>query len=119
MTPWSSSDYKAVEESRELRRAQAAVAQKEYNIAVLETKLKELEQRNHQLMRVICKIDGALASNTEWQQHLLNGDAEVRSVIQDHRLLDEQRWYSMYSTEYPKFSKEEIAKMVRSGILED
>ena len=69
-------------------------------------------------MRVICKIDEALASNMEWQQHLLNGD-EVRSVIKEHRVADEERWWNMYHSKYPDFTIGEIAKMVRSGILED
>lgn len=76
-------------------------------------------ERNNQLMRVICKVDKALSENEEWQKHLREGDEEVRSVIQDHRESDEQRWFDYYKDKWPLFSKQEVAKMVRHGILAD
>lgn len=112
-------DREAIAEIRELRQKQWENTQKEFNSAVLERKLKDIEQRNHQLMRVICKVDAALSENEEWQQWLLQGDEEVRQVIQQHRISDEQRWWNSYKEKYSQFSKEEIAKMVRAGILED
>lgn len=38
--------------------------------------------------------------------------------VAEHEVLDEQRWYKHYCSIYPNFSLEEIAKMVRNGILE-
>lgn len=117
--PWSTRDY--IEEAKfsELRETQGRLIREEHHSASMSAKLKDLEQRNHQLMRVICKVDAALSENEEWQQWLLQGDEEVRKVIQEHRISDEQRWLDVYKEKYSQFSKEEIAKMVRSGILED
>lgn len=38
--------------------------------------------------------------------------------VKEHEAVDAQRWYKHYRGTYPNFSLDEIAKMVRNGILE-
>lgn len=83
-----------------------------------ERKIRELKERNNQLMRVICKIDTFLEGYGIDLPELYK-DAEVRAVLQEHRVSDEDRWNNHYSVKYPHLSKDEIAKLVRAGILED
>ena len=43
---------------------------------------------------------------------------EFESWLTKHQASDAQRWYKHYRGMYPNFSLDEIAKMVRNGILE-
>lgn len=91
-----------------------------------ETKEKEmlkqlnlLQERNDQLMRVLCYIDRSFQDREAWEEFLCGAIPEVRFVILEHRQADEKRWYEQYKTKFPLLTKQEIAKIVRSGILED
>ena len=84
-----------------------------------EQEVQKLKDRNDQLIRVICKIDQQLMNDDGWKLFLLSTDKEVRKVVEEHRITDEERWWSMYHSTYPDFNIGEIAKMVRAGILED
>ena len=84
-----------------------------------EEEKQKLRDRNNQLIRVICKIDNQFMNDEGWKLFLLSTDKEVREVIQEHRITDEERWWNIYHSKYPDFTIGEIAKMVRSGILED
>lgn len=81
--------------------------------------LESLKVRNDQLIRVICKIDTQFMNDDGYKLFLMTAGEEVRQVIQEHRITDEERWWNMYHPTYPNFTIGEIAKMVRSGILED
>ena len=84
-----------------------------------ERKIRELKERNDQLIRVICKIDNSMKEDFGWELFLLKTDAEVRAVINEHRMTDEDRWFDHYSAKFPQFNKDEISKLVRCGLLED
>lgn len=81
--------------------------------------LKLLQERNDQLMRVLCYIDRSFPNKEVWEEFLSSAIPEVRAVILEHRQADEKLWYEQYNTKFPLLTKQEIAKMVRSGILED
>ena len=81
--------------------------------------LKLLQERNDQLMRVLCYIDRSFSNKEAWEKFLSGAIPEVRAVILEHRHADEKRWYEQYKTKFPLLTKQEIAKMVRAGILED
>ena len=84
------------------------------------TKLEmaRLKSRNDELMRTICAIDAWARPQMEYRKFLLE-NMPVLTVINEHRTADEDGWYKAYHDKYPNFNKTEIAKMVRSGILED
>lgn len=81
--------------------------------------LKLLQERNDQLMRVLCYIDRQFPHQQGWEGFLSLAIPEVRAVIYEHRHADENMWYEKYKTNFPMLTKEEIAKIVRAGILED
>lgn len=85
-----------------------------------EDKISNLQERNDKLIRVICRIDTCFRNDDAWKQFLsLRGNEEVCAVVLEHRATDEQRWWDKYKDKLQEFSKEEIAKMVRAGILDD
>lgn len=81
-----------------------------------------LKARNDLLMKSLCAVD-------KWARSLkmvegeycawLGTQATLLELILDHRKADEQRWFHTYYNQFPDFTKAEIAKMVRAGILED
>lgn len=83
-----------------------------------ERRIRELKERTDQLMRVICKIDKFL-DGYGIDLSVLCKDAEVRAVIQEHRITDEDRWFDHYSVKFPQFNKDDISKLVKAGLLED
>lgn len=84
------------------------------------TKVINLQERNDVLMRCLCKLDKfCLDNNGKFYDVFLLSNKELREVLQQHRKSDEDNWFEVYSKKYPNFSKEEIARMVRAGILQD
>lgn len=82
-------------------------------------KISSLQERNDKLIRVICRIDTCFHNDDGWKQFLsLRGNEDVHEVVLEHRAADEKRWWDKYKSKFHGFSKEEIAKMVRAGILE-
>lgn len=82
--------------------------------------LSKLKERNDVLMRVVCAMEKAFfKANKTLFSRFLEENAEASKVIDDHRKADEEQWYNTYKKQYPAFSKEEIVKMVKAGILED
>lgn len=43
---------------------------------------------------------------------------DFREFIREQDEVDNDRYYNKYKNKYPNFNKEEIVKMVRSGILD-
>lgn len=84
-----------------------------------EQEVQKFKDRNDQLIRVICKIDSQFMNDDGYKLFLMTAGEEVRKVVQEHRVTDEERWWNMYHEKFPDFNIGEIAKMVRSGILED
>lgn len=85
----------------------------------LKRELTKLKKRNDQLMRTVCALDALLFSKHPQYAEWLTANPEAAKVIADHRLADEENWYNVYHKQYPQFTKTEIARMVRAGILED
>ena len=54
-----------------------------------------------------------------YQQGIAIVSALNKEIVQEHCISDEECWWNMYHEKYPNFTIGEIAKMVRSGILED
>ena len=44
---------------------------------------------------------------------------EIKDWWKNHKKDDEKRWFTHYHSIFPNFSSDEIAKMVRNGILKD
>lgn len=83
-----------------------------------ERAIKDLKDRNDQLIRVICNIDTFL-EGYGIDLSVLCKDAEVQAVVKDHRVSDGDRWFNHYSIKYPQLPRDEIIKLVRLGILKD
>lgn len=48
---------------------------------------------------------------------LLQQNSELATWVEAHKAEDEEKWFNHYRGQYPNFSKEEIAKMVRNEVL--
>lgn len=80
-----------------------------------------LTARNDLLMRSICALNNwaQRCEDRENYRTWLFQNPAVFEVIVQHEQVDADRWFNTYHKDYPDFTKTEIAKMVRAGILED
>lgn len=80
-----------------------------------------LRARNDTLMTALCAMNKWARGSTDRVQYKmwLLENPGIYEIMLEHDKADEAHWFEVYSKQYPNFTKEEIAKMVRAGILED
>ena len=76
---------------------------------------KALVTEIDKLTKMLCAISRNV--DTSQRDFLINVVPGYKSFLENHQVLDEARWYEKYKSKYPKFTKEEIVKMVRNNIL--
>lgn len=69
--------------------------------------------------RAFCEMSEAFRSaNPVRFNEVLKENAFLNNINTEHSNEDSARWFKAYSKAYPSFTREEIAKMVRAGILD-
>ena len=80
---------------------------------------KHLQPDLDKVTALLCSLSMFLGRHhVKVLEQALKDVPEFESWLTKHQASDAQRWYKHYRGMYPNFSLDEIAKMVRNGILE-
>lgn len=79
------------------------------------------QPRENKEMRLLCDVLNHLEQTDNFDSviSVCKYTTEIKEWWKQHCKEDADRWYKHYKDKYPNFSKDEIAKMVREGVLED
>lgn len=77
---------------------------------------KTLKEEVDRLTKILCDI--SQQGPTTNLASIFFKVPDFREFVKEHEEVDNDRYYNKYKNRHPNFTKEEIVKMVRSGILD-